>query len=101
MENIIELITSNPVYLAIAVVLAIVIVYGFVKKIIKLALVTGAVFILYVAYLHYSGKNTSEISKTGSKSAEILKEAVSKTGEKVKDSAIKSIEKKVESKLTN
>ena len=101
MENIIELITSNPVYLAIAVILAIVIVYGFVKKIIKLALVTGAVFILYVAYLHYSGKNTSEISKTVSKSAEILKEAVSKTGEKVKDSAIKSIEKEVESKLTN
>jgi Ca2+/Na+ antiporter len=101
MENIIELITSNPVYLAIAVILAIVIVYGFVKKIIKLALVTGAVFILYVAYLHYSGKNTSEISKTVSKSAEILKEAVSKTGEKVKDSAIKSIEEKVESKLTN
>ncbi|MDA9594363.1 hypothetical protein N9S34_01320 [bacterium] len=101
MENIIELITSNPVYLAIAVILAIVIVYGFVKKIIKLALVTGAVFILYVAYLHYSGKNTSEISKTVSKSAEILKEAVSKTGEKVKDSAIKSIEQKVESKLTN
>ena len=101
MENIIELITSNPVYLAIAVILAIVIVYGFVKKIIKLALVTGAVFILYVAYLHYSGKSTSEISKTVSKSAEILKEAVSKTGEKVKDSAIKSIEKKVESKLTN
>ena len=101
MENIIELITSNPVYLAIAVILAIVIVYGFVKKIIKLALVTGAIFILYVAYLHYSGKNTSEISKTVSKSAEILKEAVSKTGEKVKDSAIKSIEKKVESKLTN
>jgi len=101
MENIIELITSNPVYLAIAVILAIVIVYGFVKKIIKLALVTGAVFILYVAYLHYSGKNTSEISKTVSKSAEIIKEAVSKTGEKVKDSAIKSIEKKVESKLTN
>ena len=101
MENIIELITSNPVYLAISVILAIVIVYGFVKKIIKLALVTGAVFILYVAYLHYSGKNTSEISKTVSKSAEILKEAVSKTSEKVKDSAIKSIEKKVESKLTN
>ena len=99
MENIIELITSNPVYLAIAVILAVVVVYGFVKKIIKLALVAGAIFILYVAYLHYSGKNTSEITKTVSKSAEIIKEAVSKTGAKVKDSAIKSIEKKVESKL--
>ena len=100
-ENIIEAITSNPVYLAIAVVLAIVIVYGFVKKIIKLALVTVSVFILYVAYLHYTGKNTAEISKQVSKSAEILKDAVSKTGEKVKDSAIKSIEKKVEEELSN
>ena len=78
MENIIEAITSNPVYLAIAVVLAVVIVYGFVKKIIKLALVTVSVFILYVAYLHYTGKNTAEISKQVSKSAEILKDAVSK-----------------------
>ena len=101
MENIIEAITANPVYLAIAVVLAIIVVYGFIKKIIKLALVTLSIFILYIAYLHYTGKNTSEITQSVSKSAEILKDAVSKTGEKVKESAIKSIEKKVEEKLTN
>jgi uncharacterized membrane protein (Fun14 family) len=101
MENIIEAFTSNPVYLAIAVVLAVIVVYGFVKKIIKLVLVTASIFVLYVAYLHYTGKNTSEISKTVSKSAEIIKDAVSKTGAKVKDSAIKSIEKKVEPELNN
>ena len=101
MENIIEAITANPVYLAIAVVLAIIIVYGFIKKIIKLALVTLSIFILYIAYLHYTGKNTTEITQSVSKSAEILKDAVSKTGEKVKESAIKSIEKKVEEKFTN
>tara|TARA_B100000941_G_C27955141_1_gene278710 strand:+ start:98 stop:403 length:306 start_codon:yes stop_codon:yes gene_type:complete len=101
MENIIEAITVNPVYLAIAVVLAIIIVYGFIKKIIKLALVTLSIFILYIAYLHYTGKNTTEITQSVSKSAEILKDAVSKTGEKVKESAIKSIEKKVEEKFTN
>ena len=101
MENIIEVITSNPVYLAIAVILAVVVVYGFVKKIIKLVLVSASIFVLYVAYLHFTGKNTSEISKTVSKSAEVIKEAVSKTSEKVKDSAIKSIEEKVESELTN
>ena len=101
MENIIEAITTNPVYLAIAVVLAIIVVYGFIKKIIKLALVTLSIFILYIAYLHYTGKNTAEITKSVSKSAEILKDAVSKTGEKVKESAIKSIEKKVEEKFTN
>ena len=77
MENIIEAITANPVYLAIAVVLAIIVVYGFIK-IIKLALVTLSIFILYIAYLHYTGKNTAEITKSVSKSAEILKDAVSK-----------------------
>ena len=101
MENIIEAITSNPVYLAIAVILAIVVVYGFIKKIIKLVLVTVSIFILYIAYLHYMGKNTAEITESVSKSAEILKEAISKTGEKVKDSAVKTIEKKIEDKLTN
>ena len=101
MENIIEAITANPVYLAIAVILAIVIVYGFIKKIIKLVLVTASIFVLYIAYLHYTGKNTTEISQSVSKSAEILKDAISKTGEKVKESAIKTIEKKVADKLTN
>jgi len=101
MENIIEAITANPVYLAIAVILAIVVVYGFIKKIIKLVLVAASIFVLYIAYLHYTGKNTTEISQSVSKSAEILKDAVSKTGEKMKDSAIKTIEKKVEDKLTN
>ena len=101
MENIIEAITANPVYLAIAVILAIVIVYGFIKKIIKLVLVTASIFVLYIAYLHYTGKNTTEIQQSVSKSAEILKDAISKTGEKVKESAIKTIEKKVEDKLTN
>ena len=101
MENIIEAITANPVYLAIVVILAIVIVYGFIKKIIKLVLVTASIFVLYIAYLHYTGKDTTEISQSVSKSAEILKDAISKTGEKVKESAIKTIEKKVEDKLTN
>ena len=101
MENIIEVITDNPVYLAIAVILAIVIVYGFIKKIIKLVLVTASIFVLYIAYLQFTGKDTTEISQSVSKSAEILKDAISKTGEKVKESAIKTIEKKVEDKLTN
>ena len=101
MENIIETITANPVYLAIAVILAVIVVYGFIKKIIKLVLVTASIFILYIAYLHYTGKDTAEITQSVSKSAEILKDAVSKTGEKVKESAIKTIEKKVQDQLTN
>ena len=101
MENIIETITHNPVYLAIAVILAIIVVYGFIKKIIKLVLVTASILVLYIAYLHFTGKDTAEITQSVSKSAEILKDAVSKTGEKVKDSAIKSIEKKVKDQIIN
>ena len=41
------------------------------------------------------------MKKQVSKSEEILKDAVSKTGIKVKESAIKSIEKKVEEELSN
>ena len=48
MENIIETISSNPVYIAIVAVLAIVLVYGIIKKIIKLVLVIGIILILYV-----------------------------------------------------
>ena len=101
MENIIEAITHNPVYLAIAVILAVIVVYGFIKKIIKLVLVTASILVLYIAYLHFTGKDTAEITQSVSKSAEILKDAVSKTGEKVKDSAIKSIEKKVRDQIIN
>ena len=101
MENIIEAITHNPVYLAIAVILAVIVVYGFIKKIIKLVLVTASILVLYIYYLHFTGKDTAEITQSVSKSAEILKDAVSKTGEKVKDSAIKSIEKKVKDQIIN
>ena len=100
-ENIIISLTQNPVYLAIAVILAFIVVYGFIKKIIKLVLVAASILILYVAYLHYSGKDTKEITKSVSKTAEIAKDAVTKKLEKVKDSAIESIEKKVETQIIN
>ena len=84
MENIIETMTANPVYLAIAVIIAMVMVFGFIKKIIKLILLTASVFILYVAYLHYTGKDTDEITRSMKKTAEPAKESVTKTTEKIK-----------------
>ena len=98
MENIIEIMTTNPVYLAIAVILALVVVYGFIKKIIKLVLVTASVFILYVAYLHYTGKDTDEITRSMTKTAEAAKDAVTKTTENIKESAVKKLEKEAEKK---
>ena len=43
MENIIEQIYSNPVYMAIAVILGLLMVYGIVKRIIKLVIFIGIV----------------------------------------------------------
>ena len=100
MENIIEIITTNPVYLAIAVILALVVVYGFIKKIIKLVLVAASVFVLYVAYLHYTGKDTDEITKSVTKTAEAAKDAVTKTAEKIKESAVDKLDEKVGKKAT-
>ncbi len=98
MENIIESMTANPVYLAIAVILALVVVYGFIKKIIKLVLVAASVFVLYVAYLHYTGKDTDEITKSVTKTAEKYKDAVTKTAEKIKKSAVEKLEEEAAKK---
>lgn len=98
MENIIETMTVNPVYLAIAVILALVVVYGFIKKIIKLVLVAASVFVLYVAYLHYTGKDTDEITKSVTKTAEKYKDAVTKTAEKIKKSAVEKLEEEAAKK---
>ena len=98
MENIIESMTANPVYLAIAVILALVVVYGFIKEIIKLVLVAASVFVLYVAYLHYTGKDTDEITKSVTKTAEKYKDAVTKTAEKIKESAVEKLEEEAAKK---
>ena len=98
MEIIIESMTANPVYLAIAVILALVVVYGFIKKIIKLVLVAASVFVLYVAYLHYTGKDTDEITKSVTKTAEKYKDAVTKTAEKIKESAVEKLEEEAAKK---
>ena len=50
MDQSIEVLVSNPVYMAVAVVLAIVILLGVIKKLLKLVLVVSAILVLWVAY---------------------------------------------------
>ena len=54
MEKIIEYFAANPVHLAIALVLAFIILFSFVKKLLKLGLVIVAILIIYIAYLVYN-----------------------------------------------
>ena len=76
MEQIIEYFSANPVHLAAALVLAFIILFSFVKKLLKLGLVIMAVFIVYIAFLVYTGRefDPDQISAAGQKAAEIINE---------------------------
>ena len=54
MDQSIEVLASNPAYMAVVVVLAIVILLGVIKKLLKLVLVVSAILVLWVAYMAVS-----------------------------------------------
>jgi uncharacterized membrane protein len=101
-EQLIETLTSNPIYLGVAVVLSLIIVIGFVVKLVKLALVVVAVFILFLGYLVYTGQEVptsiEEIRKTvqeevidpGKEMIKVISEVeAEKAKEKVKEEVAK------------
>ena len=103
MENIIDTIFSNPIYMAIAGVLAIMLVYGIIKRVIKLVFTIGVILILYVVYLNYTGQdvpqNIDELKESVSGELDKVKEVASESLEDMKESTKKVIEKKVEEKV--
>jgi len=101
MDQSIELLTSNPVYMAVAVALAFLILVGVIKKLIKFVLVVSALLVLWVAYMVWSGEDvTVESLKEGLQSGiENIKEKTTESAEKAKETINKSIEEKTEEKL--
>ena len=87
MDQSIETLVSNPVYMAVAVVLALIILFGVIKKLIKLVMVVAAILILWVAYMVWTGDDVSvESIKEGVQTGvENVKEKVFETKEKVKE----------------
>ncbi|NQV37837.1 MAG: hypothetical protein HQ509_07535 [Candidatus Marinimicrobia bacterium] len=95
MEQFIVLIKSNPIYMGIAVVIALVILFGFVKKMFKMVLVLAAVIVIYIGYMMVTGKEISvdslqaELQKATGKITEKVGEAtenaVNETVKKVLD----------------
>ena len=77
MEKIIEYFAANPVHLAIALVLAFVVLFSFVKKLLKLGLVIIAIFIIYIAFLVYTGQefNPDQFDEVGKKAKEMINES--------------------------
>lgn len=97
MDQSIEMLVSNPVYMAVAVVLALIILFGVIKKLIKVVLVVGAILILWVAYMVWSGNDISveTIKEDVQTGVENVKEKVFETKSKVKE----TVEEKTEDQL--
>lgn len=96
MEKIIEYFATNPVHLAIALVLAFIILFSFVKKLLKLGLVIIAILIIYIAYLVYTGQefDPGKFDEVGQKAKEIInesKESIEKTIDKKKKEAVDNV----------
>lgn len=104
MEPIITFFSDQPVYLIVAVILAIVILFSFIKKLIKLAMVVAAAFVLYIAYLMWTGKEvpvsyedvTSKVKEKVEEGIQAGKKAGQELIEKSKEKIIEEAEKKLE-----
>jgi predicted tellurium resistance membrane protein TerC len=60
METVIQNLAGNPVLLAVAVVIAILILLSFMKSIVRFLLVAVAVAVLYIAFLSWSGESIQQ-----------------------------------------
>ena len=64
MDQLSDLLVSEPIYMAVAVVLALIILFGVIKKLLKLVLVVSALLVLWIAYSTWSGNDVSVKSLT-------------------------------------
>jgi hypothetical protein len=60
MENSVAYLVGHPVIFFIAVIVAMVILFSFLKGVIRLFLVIAAILVLYAAYLQLTGGHTAE-----------------------------------------
>lgn len=91
MESLFDQLTDNPIILAAVVVLALLIIFSFVKRLIRLALFVGAVLILYVAYLIWTGQDiptsAEDLKETFEKGKEVVSKKIESFGEGLKEKA--------------
>ena len=76
MNNLIELILSNPIYQVVVAVIIISLFFFIVKKLFKLVLISIVVFIAFLFYVHYSGGDVSKtVKQVKDKSVELIDSA--------------------------
>tara|TARA_Y100001934_G_C11918359_1_gene570042 strand:+ start:184 stop:492 length:309 start_codon:yes stop_codon:yes gene_type:complete len=86
LNNITLALSSDPIYLVIAIILSALILYSLVKKLVKLMLYLLAIFIIYLGYLYFTGQdyptNVNDIIEQGAEiieqGAEVIEEQIDK-----------------------
>jgi len=73
---------QNPFFLILAVIIAVLIVFGVIKKLFKLAMIVLAAFVIYIAYLLWTGQDIPT-SFDGIKDS--VKETISRSKENVEE----------------
>ena len=92
MEQLSDFLASDPIYMAVAVVLSLIILFGVIKKLFKLDVVAAAVMVLWIAYTTWSGEKVS-IESAVDKASEVYEEG-KESIDKVKDDFIENIKEK-------
>jgi len=79
MENLLNIILSNSVYMIIAGIALLIILFLLIKKLFKFLLYACILFIAFLAYVHYTGGSVKETIKNAKdKGEEIIKEGSEK-----------------------
>ena len=103
MEALFDTISSNPIYIAILVILAVLLVYAIIKKIIKLIISIGFILTIYAFYLNYTGqevpKTVNQLKDSVSGNISKAKEVASDAINNAKKSTKKIVEEKTKEKL--
>ncbi len=73
---------QNPFFLILAVIIAVLIVFGVIKKLFKLAMIVLAAFVMYVAYLMWTGQ---DIPKSVDGIKDSVKETISRSKDNVEE----------------
>jgi cell division protein FtsW (lipid II flippase) len=60
MQDLIDKLLSNPLYLAIGVILIIILFYAVIKRVVKLLIILFIALILFFVYVHYTGNSVKD-----------------------------------------
>ena len=94
---------QNPFFLILAVIFAVLIVFGIIKKLFKLAMIILAAFVIYIAYLMWTGqdipKSINDVRDSVKETISSSKENVEETKEEIEEAAMEKAEKTIMEKI--